>query len=227
MNLAKNILIAALVGLIVTLVWLKSDNEETLVIDVSHHQGNIDWQIVAENDSIGGVVLKASEGTSHVDSRFHQNFLATRKYSLKTGIYHFYNPNRNSTEQAEHFLRTIDNCFGDYFLALDVEKEPNPGIQTTEKMITGVKNFLRIIEERTGKRPIVYSGLSFYKDNLQARLDGYDVWLAAYSKATWTEADSLSIMHQFSEKYYIPGIAGEVDANRVSRKTFDTLLASN
>ena len=75
-------------------------------IDVSQHQGTIDWQLVAADD-VEFAVIKATEGGDHVDKNFAANFAAARKARLAVGAYHFFTFCRPGAEQAANFLATV------------------------------------------------------------------------------------------------------------------------
>ena len=57
-------------------------------IDVSHHQGEIDWTKV-KNDGIVFAFMKATQGLRFVDPRFKLNWAATEKAGIIRGAYHF------------------------------------------------------------------------------------------------------------------------------------------
>ena len=64
-------------------------------IDVSHHQGRIDWEELKDNGMIDKypvrfVYIKATEGASIIDENFHDNFYQAREYGFTRGAYHFY-----------------------------------------------------------------------------------------------------------------------------------------
>ena len=61
-------------------------------IDVSHYQGEIDWQEVVRNEQISYVYIKATEGASLVDEYYLQNLEGARRVGLSVGSYHFYRP---------------------------------------------------------------------------------------------------------------------------------------
>src|SRR5687767_5289040 len=58
-------------------------------VDVSNHQGAIDWEAVAA-DGIDVAYLKATEGGDHVDRRFAASWDAARAAGLDVGAYHFF-----------------------------------------------------------------------------------------------------------------------------------------
>lgn len=92
---------------------------ETYGIDVSAHQGSIDWRRVAD-DGIAFAYVKATEGGDHTDARFAANWTAARDAGIERGAYHFFTLCRPGEEQARHFLGVVP---GDAELAPAVDLE--------------------------------------------------------------------------------------------------------
>jgi len=76
-------------------------------VDVSHHQGEIDWAAVAKVQQIGFAYVKATEGGDWIDPRFTANWQAARRAGLRVGGYHFFTFCRPALEQARHFLDVL------------------------------------------------------------------------------------------------------------------------
>lgn len=76
---------------------------EAYGLDVSVHQGVIDWHAVAR-DGIAATYIKASEGGALKDPRFAANWNGARAAGLKVGAYHFFTLCRSGHEQADNFL---------------------------------------------------------------------------------------------------------------------------
>src|ERR1700694_1738144 len=76
------------------------------VIDVSHHNGAIDWPAVA-SAGIALAFIKATQGVAFVDPAFERN----RSGAVKAGVlavpYHFLDPS-DADDQADHFLDVTD-----------------------------------------------------------------------------------------------------------------------
>jgi lysozyme len=75
-------------------------------IDVSHHQGLIDWQRVAADD-VAFAVIKATEGGDHVDDAFALNLREARAAGLAVGAYHFFTFCRPGADQARNFISIV------------------------------------------------------------------------------------------------------------------------
>lgn len=86
-------------------------------IDVSHHQGVIDWRMLAQTRQgkfpIRFVFMKASEGGDYGDKVFQANFDSARTHGFIRGAYHFYNPKTDPIRQADFFINSVRLDSGD------------------------------------------------------------------------------------------------------------------
>lgn len=179
-------------------------------IDVSHHQGPIDWTAV-KRDGIRFVFIKATEGGDWTDPRFQRNWTSARQAGLLRGAYHYYRPQTHSAVQARHFLRHVKIASDDLPAVLDVEATDGVSSATLRR---GVRNWLRIVEAETGKRPIVYVSRRS-APHLAAEFGNYPLWIADYRGngpavppgwRRWT-------FWQHSERGRVSGIRAPVDRN--------------
>jgi lysozyme len=155
----------------------------TFGIDVSEYQGIISWRQVSEineKQKVGFVIIRATAGNNKRDRFFTSNWRGSRKNNILRGAYHYFRPNENSTQQANNFIKNVQLVTGDLPPILDVEKTSK--IQSDENLVKGVKNWLKIIENHYGVKPIVYTGAHFYNDHLNNNLNGYLVWVANYNR---------------------------------------------
>ena len=160
------------------------------VIDVSHFNGDIDFQAVA-GDGILGVMQKATQGPSYVDRTYERNRVAATKSGLLWGAYHF-GTGDDAIAQAEHFLSVVSD-FDDVLLALDFEENPDGPSMDLDQ----ARAFVTHVQGRTGRFPGLYGG-SYLKDLLGDDSDPLLVqcwlWIAEYGPApiippnwrTWT-----------------------------------------
>ncbi|RZL48695.1 MAG: glycoside hydrolase family 25 protein [Pedobacter sp.] len=183
-------------------------------IDVSYYQGKIDWQKVKamkEDDvKISFAFIKATEGIMNVDPYFQRNWREAPKAGLKVGAYHFFRPQRSGLWQAKFFLQTASFEKGDLPPVVDIESLD--GV-SPEKMRKELNAFIVQIEEKTKVKPIIYSGLKFYKDNLRGFYDDYPLWVAHYYQPKIKLADQDWKFWQHSDKARINGINHVVDFN--------------
>ena len=179
-------------------------------IDVSNHNGNIDFAKVAA-DSIAFVYIKATEGESHKDKRFARNIHEARKAGLKAGAYHFFRKDVDGKAQASHFIATIRGVKTDLPPVVDVEDWGNSHFTTDSKTI---ENLIAMIThlEKNGLSPMIYTNKSCYRKYMQKHLPKTRLWLCAFdhprelSDYNWT-------IHQYSHWGNVDGIEGDVDLN--------------
>ncbi len=182
-------------------------------IDVSLYQSKIDWELVKNmrEDSIHitFAFIKATEGAFLVDPYFQRNWREAPKAGIICGAYHFFRPEISGKWQARFFLQTVKTEKGDLPMVVDVEQLD--GVQPA-KMRKELSAFLKYIETQTKVKPIIYSGLTFYQDNLLGHFDDYTLWLAHYYQPDLkiTKATNWKFW-QHSDKARVNGINHVVD----------------
>ncbi|WP_430614237.1 glycoside hydrolase family 25 protein [Flavobacterium sp. JP2137] len=192
---------------------LKRHADKVFGFDISHYQGNLDWeQVDAINSefSLEFVFVRATMGRDGVDTAFLKNWRSARANSFIRGAYHYYRPNENSLEQAQHFIRTVQLGEGDFPPVLDIEELPKN--QSMDSLISGLKRWMQVVENHYGVQPILYSGEHYYNKHLQQAFPDHIIWIANYNffveniKPNWH-------FWQFTEKGIVSGIATPVDVN--------------
>lgn len=181
-------------------------------IDVSRYQGRIDWDKLGKINKtypVDFVLIRATMGAIGEDNEFPRNWKAVEQKGLVRGAYHYYNPNVNSTLQAENFILTVDLQKGDLPPVLDIEKVSS--IQDVEHLRKGVQNWLDIVEEHYKVEPILYTYASFYNDYFDGYFDDYPLWVANYNKVNRPIKGNDWIFWQHSETGTIDGLKGYVD----------------
>jgi lysozyme len=182
-------------------------------IDISHHQGDIDWDHLLVNNRydtlIKFVYCKATEGTNHIDRNWQKNRAKLKKLRIAHGAYHFFSPNQPVMEQANHFLNQWQKTDEDLPPVLDVETAGT----STASLITAMKIWLQQVERKTGMRPIIYTSLHFFETKFKQDFAAYKFWIAAYSRKPVALEDSRVIHWQYSETGKLPGINELVDFN--------------
>jgi lysozyme len=186
-------------------------------IDVSSYQGKIDWHMVKhmkEDDvKINFAFIKATEGLMLIDPYFNRNWREAPKTGLVCGAYHFFRPKKDGKAQAKFFLQVVNIEKGDLPPVVDIESLD--GI-SKDKMRAELFDFLNYVELKTKVKPIIYTGLTFYRDNLEGYVDDYPLWIAHYYKANLNLDKELWKFWQHSDKAKINGIGHAVDFNAFS-----------
>lgn len=182
-------------------------------IDVSHHQGEIDWEAVKATDKqeypIRFVFMKATEGGDHKDRLFVDNFRQAREVGLVRGAYHFYNPNTDPIRQADFFISQVKLETGDLAPVLDIERKPRNKAQLQADLV----KFLNRLEQHYGVKPIIYTSYKYRLHYLDTpELSSYPLWIAHY----YVDALSYDGPWQFwqhTDYGTVPGIEENVDLN--------------
>ncbi|HMB92111.1 MAG TPA: GH25 family lysozyme [Rhodothermales bacterium] len=178
-------------------------------IDVSHHQGDVDWEAV-KAAGITFVYIKATEGNDYLDPKFQDNWKAVKEAGLVRGAYHFFHPHDSAATQARYFISTVQLEPGDLPPVLDIEVAE--GV-TPENIDKEIQVWLEMVHEAYGVQPVIYSGLHFIEENLHTGFNTYPLWLADYTETTppapgdW---DSWTFWQQTNEEV-IEGVAGTFD----------------
>lgn len=80
-------------------------------VDVSHHQGDIDWTALAQDD-VSFAYIKATEGGDWVDPKFTENWEAAHEAGVIRGAYHFFTFCRSGVDQAANLIATVPKASG-------------------------------------------------------------------------------------------------------------------
>ena len=182
------------------------------LIDVSEHQGSIDWEKVKPH--IDGAILRCGYGSDYPgqdDACFRRNADECTRLGIPFGIYlySYAKTADKARSEAAHVLRLIQGHRLSYPVYLDLEE---PGTQAGAMERACI--FGDIIE-KAGFWCGVYANLNWWENHL-AGLERFTKWVAQYySKCEYTGAH-LDIW-QYSSKGCVPGINGNVDMNECYR----------
>lgn len=199
-------------------------------IDVSHHQGTIDWEKVSLDEQVGYVIIRTGDGVSE-DRQFARNWPEAQKVGLRRGTYQYWRATRDVATQADLMMRQIEEAGGlspcDLPPVCDLEEAGQGGLpiaQVLERML----DWLQRIEKGLGRVPMIYTGQYWHWQVSQARPDlgkdfgRYPLWVPSYGTpcarmpcttkggpAPWKEW----AFWQYSNAGSISGISGKVDMN--------------
>ena len=193
-------------------------------IDISHYQGEIDWEKLKNNGMIEKcpvrfVMIKATEGSSKIDENFIDNFYNAREYGFIRGAYHFYSVYSPAEAQARYFIKNVKLEAGDLPPVLDVEHKPKN--QTDEEFKKSILTWLDIVEEEYGVKPIIYTYYKFKMKYLSDKVfDDYPYWIAHYY-VDKVEYNGQLKFWQHTDCGKLPGISGYVDFNIYNGSFYD------
>ena len=147
-------------------------------VDVSAYQGEIDWATLS-SQNIDFAFIKATEGSSFVDSKFAYNFAEAQKHGISVGAYHFFSYESAGKTQAENFIRNVTPFEGMLPPVIDLEfyggNDKNP--PKREDVTPELKDFISEIEAYYGLRPIIYVTEKSYRLYLSGDYEEYDIWI--------------------------------------------------
>ncbi len=191
-------------------------------IDVSEHQGVIDWAKVAA-DGVDFAIIRVgyrgySKGTLNTDKYFLENLQGAINAGLDVGVYFFSQAisAAEAVEEAEYVLSLIRGYELSYPVVFDWEPLPYTGSRTRSYdggIVTdcAIAFSQRVAQE--GYTPMVYYNktMAYLKLDL-TRLQDYQVWFAQYSTPYPTYIYHYD-MWQYGSSGSVEGISGNVDMN--------------
>ena len=215
-------------------------------IDVSAHNGKVDWQAVA-NAGVKFAWVKITEGQTHTNRGWQKRYEEAENNGIKVGAYHFARPDFNKYDtpeadaQAEfkHFRDTLDAVggikSGNLIPAIDLEA----GMKTDDQYNADwYLEWLRLTEEEWGVKGIVYTARwawNLYMRNASEesrdKFLEYPVWWANYIRQrplvgpedqlrNWQKWD----VWQYTGWGECPGVKGNVDLNWMAGNQLCSLL---
>jgi lysozyme len=186
-------------------------------IDVSHHQGDIDWKTLAAQPKVRFAIMKATEGGDHRDTRFSLNWQAAKEAGIVRGAYHFFTFCRPGREQAQNVLATVPNEQGTLPIAIDLEFVGNcDKVPTLEEMTAEVNAFVTELKGTFPEKPIFYVTQEFFDQYLKGnefRFPDHYLWLRSVFKEPEQERCGRWSIWQFADNGRVDGIEGPVDLN--------------
>lgn len=192
-----------------------------LGVDVSEHQGTINWNQVKEAGYEFAFIRIAyrgyTEGGLFDDAYYQQNIEGALAAGLEVGVYVFAQA-VNETEAVEEAQRVLDNLKG-YNITGPIVYDPESILDAESRTddVTGeqfTKNTIAFCEKvkEAGYTPMIYANMMWeaYKFDL-TKLSDYEFWYADYESQPQTPYDFT--YWQYTESGTVPGIPGSADLN--------------
>ena len=209
-------------------------------IDISHYNGRSFSFDSLKEENIRFVYAKATQGVSYKDDLFGlywkaMNDLPVEKRVLR-GAYHFLSSNADGAAQADTFLSFLEKNGGlkdtDMPPVVDLEWDITQSDRTDrwqshtpDEIIDITLAWLKRVEERTGRIPVVYTARTWWRERQIPeesfdKLSHYKVWIADYSRSARATETPPTInrsrwhIWQFSETAELSqGYDGPLDAD--------------
>lgn len=194
----------------IRLTSLWADRYDVQGVDVSHYQGDIDWQILQRNQ-IDFAYIKATEGSSHIDEKFEVNWQEASKTNVTIGAYHFFSFDSPGKEQAEGFIDSVGNLSGKLPPVVDIEyygnREANPPDEET--VIENLQEMLDVLEQKYQVKPIIYTTYKVYKKYIRDNFEAYPLWLRNVYYIPNLDLSENWVFWQYSDTSVMEGYNGE------------------
>jgi len=217
-------------------------------IDVSSHNGTVDWAKVADA-GVKFAWVKATEGQTHVNRNWVKRYNGAPENNIVVGAYHFARPDLNKYDNPEadavaefkHFRKTLDQVGGlkngNLVPAVDLEA----GMKTDDQYNADwYLKWLSLAEEEWGVKPIVYTArwawnlyIRGASEESRQKFTEYPVWWANYIRKDrlvgpekqlrgWDTWD----VWQYTGHGSCPGLKGRVDLNWMAGQQLENLIVS-
>lgn len=178
-------------------------------VDVSHHQGGINWEAVKAS-GIQFTYIKATEGADFRDSNFADNWKNSGAAGLSRGAYHFFTFGTSGQAQASNFVATVRLDSDALPPAIDLEfsgynKQRRPAARDFQRELS---IFWDAVRAHYRKEPVVYTTTDFQAQYL-AHMPVERLWLRDVIRAPrqpW-------MFWQFSPRGRVRGVSTFVDLN--------------
>ena len=197
-------------------------------IDVSEHQGVVDWEKVKGN--VDGVMIRAGYGQRTKDEQFARNVEYCNVLGIPCGAYWFsyaYTP-----EMARNEARALLNAVKPYRmelpLAFDYEYDSviygkKCGASITDALVKSLTNAFCSVIEGEDYYCMIYANPDFINKYFGNLANRYDLWLAQWTKTVdVTKPPRKCGIWQWGGST-VPGITGNVDTNE-AYKDYPALL---
>lgn len=189
---------------------------EVVGIDVSAHNGDIDFEAVAA-DGIDFVIIKATEGGTFKDRKFVENVRLAREAGLRVGAYHFFRFDTPGYMQGLNLLNSLQGRRLDLPVAIDIEEWANPNSQPTPIVLSRLSEMIDHLEGH-GYKVMLYTNKNGFARFVRGRLEGYPLWICSLvdepTDIAWT-------LWQGTHNGRVAGIDHPVDINAFSGTAAD------
>ncbi len=191
-------------------------------VDVSHHNGVIDWEKV-KKAGYDFAFLRlgyrgyGKEGRLLVDRQFQSSFKRARAAGIDLGVYFFSQAinEKEAIEEAKLVLRELNDSNLELPVVYDPEfireDEARTDNVTKEQFTKNTLAFCKVIK-KAGYQPAIYTNL-YCQDHMfdLSQLEDYPLWYADYKPEPQTPYRFT--YWQYAETGKVPGISGNADLN--------------
>ena len=200
-------------------------------IDVSNHQGVIDWEKV--KGKVDGVIIRAGYGRNNIDKQFIRNITECNRLGIPCGVYWFsyaYTA-AMAKKEAEYCLAAIKPYKVELPVCFDFEYDTvnyakRQGVTVTKALATACVHAFCGAVEAAGYYAMNYANLDYLANYFDSSVLRYDLWLAWYKSNPNPEEQPREDcgIWQYTSKGSVDGISGNVDTN-AAYKDYKAIIA--
>lgn len=201
-------------------------------IDVSYHQGKIDWEKVKNSGKADFAIIRCGYGmdqTDQDDSCWEYNTSECERLNIPYGvyIYSYADTVERAQSEAQHVIRLLEGKNLSYPVYYDMEDSSVMNKITEQQAVQIAQAFFDTMKEAGYSNLGIYSSKSLFENKLTSTVfDQYPKWVAQYN-GTCTYQKYYH-MWQCTDSARIDGISTKVDFNyqigvKISRTTINTV----
>jgi lysozyme len=144
-------------------------------IDVSLHQGKIDWRRTTSSPEVQFAYIKASEGAKLRDRRFDENWQGSA--GIARGAYHFFSFCTDGGAQARNFLAAAP-LESELPPAIDIEFGGNcRSWRSIAQIRRELSEFLSLLSEAPLRKPVLYVNRKSFSRIIRGHFDSHPLWV--------------------------------------------------
>ncbi len=194
-------------------------------IDVSHHNGVVDWDKVKAT-GIQFAILRCGYGRKSIkqtDRQFERNYRECKRVGMPVGVYHYSYAKtaEDARLEADFMLELIAGKRFEYPVIFDIEDKTQQALG--KRVLTEITVAFCEKIEAAGYYTAVYSNVDWFINKLdRSRLEAYDKWLAHWaSSPKW--GNEFGGLWQYSDSGRVDGIETAVDMN-ISYRDYPSII---
>lgn len=189
---------------------------ERIGIDVSEHQGNINWLKVKGN--IDFAIIRAGYGQNNIDGQAVKNVQGCEANGIPYGFYWFsyaYTVEM-AKKEAEYLIQFIGEHKPSYPIYFDFEYDSvnyanKMGVSVTKELLNSMATAFCDTLEKAGFYAGIYTNADYIENKFKSEIfKKYDLWYAYWNN----ECDLSPNLWQYTASGSVPGIGGYVDMNK-------------
>lgn len=182
-------------------------------IDISHHQGTIEWHKVKPED-VRFVYIKATEGEDFKDPQFKESWDSAKARGLDVGAYHYFTFRKGGRIQAQNFISEVPAEKGMLPPVIDLEFTGNDRrVKTKDELRLELDTLEALLYAYYGVPPIFYVSKEAFDFFLSGRDKRDLIWIRnVYYKPALSDGRKWTLW-QYSSRGNVAGFASPVDMN--------------